>query len=136
MRRATSGVVLIFVLLAGSRVHAQDAERRRPVDILVRAQALLHAADVVSTSYDLTHQPPGLMVHEANPLLRPFERNVVWLEAVNTGAVAAEIYFVKRLSRRHSRAATALAAGLSVAKAWAVVQNVRVAARIQAARRR
>jgi 3-deoxy-D-manno-octulosonic-acid transferase len=75
-------------------------------------------------------------VHEANPLLRPFERHLVWLEAVNTGAVVAEISFVKQLSRRHPRAATAVAAALTVAKAWAVVQNVRVAGRIQAAGRR
>jgi len=103
------------------------------VDLLLGCQAVLHAADMFTTAYDLRlGGPQG--AHEANPLLAPFARRPVALTIVSGAIDILEAYTVKRLEPRHRRIARGYALALVALEVWTTVHNINVAGDLQRAR--
>jgi len=103
------------------------------VDLLLGCQAVLHAADMFTTAYDLRLR--GLQgVHEANPLLAPFARQPVTLTIVSGAIDVLEAYTVKRIEPRHPRIARGYALALVALEVWTTIHNINVAGELQRAR--
>jgi hypothetical protein len=95
---------------------------------------VLHIADIVTTSYDLTRPAAGLRATEGNPVLRGFSGSPVRL-AVTSGALTiANMWLLDRVRRTRPKTATWCLAALTVMEMIVVTNNVRAAGQLQAAR--
>ena len=103
-------------------------------DVLVGAFNVLHVADMVTTSYALTHPAPGLRATEGNPILRRFSGSPVRLAVASGAFTITEVWLMHRARRTHPKAATWCLAALTVMEMIVVTNNVRAAGQLQAAR--
>lgn len=123
-----------LVLLAASVAAAQDvpapASTRAAasdVDVLLAAQAVLHTADMISTSYDLTYRDG----REGNPLLGGFTRKPVTLALVSGAIDILQAYTIAKLQRRHPKVALWWARALVGTEAWTTINNINAAGELQ-----
>jgi hypothetical protein len=138
MRHAVCGV---FILCATTAA-AQNAQRVTSVtvtsasnfDVLVGVIDVLHFADMLTTSYDLTHPSRTLRAIEGNPVLRPFSGSPARLAAVSGAMTIAQVMALQHLNRRHRKLATVYLVSIVAVKMIAVTSNVRMAGMLQAAR--
>src|SRR3954471_4309188 len=86
---------LVLMLLFASAAAAQEPPlaavplnlHPSDVDVLLATQAVLHTADMITTSYDLTLSASA---REANPFLAPFTGKPVSLVAVSSAITAPQ----------------------------------------------
>lgn len=83
------------------------------VDVLLAAQAVLHTADMITTSYDLALSSSA---REANPFLAPFAGKPVSLVASSGAINFLQAYTVARLQHRHPKFAGC--GGRARSRAW------------------
>ena len=134
-------VCAVFILCATTAA-AQNAQRVTPLtvtpasnfDVLVGVIDVLHFADMLTTSYDLTHPSRTLRAVEGNPVLRPFSGSPAALAAVSGAITIAQVMVLQRLNRRHPKLATVYLVSIVAVKMIAVTSNVRMAGMLQAAR--
>jgi hypothetical protein len=132
--------LLAVTLLPARAAHAQAASERpspfsvRPtdVDLLLGCQAVLHAADMFTTAYDL-HL--GSAAHESNPLLAPMHAHPVALTAMSGAVDVLQAYAITKIQYRHPKIARVWAAALVAVEVWATINNVNAAGRLQRAAR-
>lgn len=137
MRHAVCGVVMLFAAAAA----AQEAPARlarfsvppSDVDVLLAAQAVLHAADMMTTAYDLSLSRDA---HEGNPALGAFTQQRIRLAIVSGAIDILQTYTVERLQRRHPKIARWWALALVGTELWAAVNNVKAAGELQRRRAR
>ena len=139
MRRA---LCLVVFLAWSAPAEAQVNPWRTPaayspsdVDVLLGCQAVLHAADMFTTAYDLRLGGPEA-VREANPLLAPFAGSPVTLTIVSGAIDILEAYTVKKLERRHRKIARGYALALVALEVWTTINNVNAAGELQRQRAR
>jgi hypothetical protein len=90
------------------------------------------SADVVTTAqFAHTYTTPRLtasgalvVLHEGNPLLRPFEQHPVAISAALMGEYAGQMWLAQRLARRHPRWAVAAMIAGSVVSTTYAARNV------------
>jgi hypothetical protein len=126
----TRAAVLVFVILSGAEVCLAQPAPVSNVDVLLGTHAILHVADVITTSYDLTRGRP-FGAGESNPLLKPFGPNPVPITAASSALSGLEAVMIKRLELRHPKLATAWSVGLVAIEVWATINNVNRAGEIQ-----
>jgi hypothetical protein len=132
---ARSAAVLA-ILLCGTPAFAQPEEAPASagppstLQTLLWTQAILHAADMITTAYDLRL---GGNAREGNPLLLPFSQNPVALAAISSGVDVLEMYTIIKLHRRHPKLAVAWAAILVGTETYVVANNIKVAGQLQGA---
>jgi hypothetical protein len=132
--RACCGVVLVL-MMAGAAT-AQDAPRARAtvnvqpsdVDVLLATQAVLHTADMIATSYDLTI---GSTAREANPLLGGFARRPVTLVMMSGAIDVLQAYTIAKLQHRHPKIALWWARTLVGVEVWTTINNIDAAGELQ-----
>src|SRR3954471_24800421 len=98
------------------------------VDVLLAAQAVLHTADMITTSYDLTLSSGA---REANPFLAPFTRKPVSLVALSGAINILQAYTIAKLQHRHPKVALWWARALVGVEVWATINNVNAAGELQ-----
>jgi len=137
MRRALClAVVLAWAAPAAAQIRPWRIVAANPpsdVDLLLGCQAVLHAADMFTTAYDLRLGGPQA-AHEANPLLAPFARRPVTLTIVSGAIDILEAYTVKKLEPRHRRIARGYALALVALEVWSTINNINAAGELQRAR--
>ena len=132
MRVACSLVLLIVFAGAAAaqeplvavplKLHPSD------VDVLLAAEAVLHTADMVTTSYDLTLSAGA---REGNPFLATFTAKPVSLVAVSAAINVLQAYTIARLQHRHPKIALWWARALVGVEVWATINNVNAAGELQ-----
>jgi hypothetical protein len=128
---------IVLAIVGAAPATAQTSAPTAPIssfEVLAGVHAVLHIADMISTSYTLTHPAPAFRAHEANPYLRPFEGRPAVLAAVSGACSVAEVLALEKIRRRHPKVATLAMVGLVVTELIVVTNNVRVAGQLQAAR--
>jgi uncharacterized protein DUF5658 len=105
-----------------SSLHPSD------VDLLVACQAVLHAADMFTTAYDLSL---GGTRREANPILKPLMHHPVTLTVASSAIDVLQAYTVTRLQRNHPKLARWWALALVATETWATINNVNAAGELQ-----
>ena len=137
MRRALClAVVLAWAAPAAAQIRPWRIVAANPpsdVDLLLGCQAVIHAADMFTTAYDLRLGGPQA-AHEANPLLAPFARRPVTLTIVSGAIDILEAYTVKKLEPRHRRIARGYALALVALEVWSTINNINAAGELQRAR--
>ena len=125
---------LLMLVVAFSLCGARDAIGQQPtvsnVDLLLGAHDVLHIADMITTTYDLT-RGRELGAKEASPLLRPFSSSPLAITAVSSALDVWQVVMIKRIQPKHPRLAVAWAMGLVALEAWATTNNISAAGRIQ-----
>lgn len=116
------------LLLLASPLAAQPPELPAPADtlnlLLNSSQAIVHAADMMSTAYALKLDARA---REGNPILAPFQKQPVAL-ALASGAIdVLQVWTISRLAPRHPKWAKAWATGLLAFEVWATRNNIRAA---------
>jgi hypothetical protein len=127
---------LLLMLLFASAAAAQEPPlaavplnlHPSDVDVLLATQAVLHTADMITTSYDLTLSASA---REANPFLAPFTGKPVSLVAVSSAINVLQAYTIARLQHRHPKIALWWARALVGVEVWATINNVNVAGELQ-----
>jgi hypothetical protein len=119
-------VALLFLAVPATAQVAPEPPRAAiatPVtlDLLVSAQASLHAVDMVTTAYAL-HL--GADAREANPLLAFAGSRPVALAAVSGTVDVLQAYVITKVQRRHPRLATVWAVALVATEGWATANNL------------
>jgi|SRR5690349_16341515 len=132
MRLACCVVLLLVVvkpaaaqgpsLAAVPNLHPSD------VDVLLAAQAVLHTADMITTSYDLTF---GSSAREANPVLAPFSGKPVSLVALSGAVNILQAFTIAKLQHRHPKVALWWACALAGVEVWATINNINAASELQ-----
>jgi len=100
------------------------------VDVLLGAHDVLHVADMITTTYDLT-RGRDVGAKEASPLLKPFSSSPLALAAVGGALDMWQVAMIKRIQSKHPRVAVAWAVGLVALEAWATTNNISAAGQIQ-----
>ena len=100
------------------------------VDMLLGAHDVLHVADMITTTYDLT-RGRDVGAKEASPLLKPFSSSPLALAAVSGALDMWQVAMIKRIQSKHPRVAVAWAVGLVALEAWATTNNISAAGQIQ-----
>ena len=129
------GCVLLLLAVA-SGATAQEPPRaavplnRHPsdVDVLLAAEAVLHTADMITTSYDLTLSANA---READPLLAPFAGQPVSLVALSGAINVLQAYTIAKLQHRHPKIALWWARALVGVEVWATINNINAAGDLQ-----
>ena len=98
------------------------------VDVLLATEAVLHTADMITTSYDLTLSSSA---REANPLLTVFAAKPVSLVALSGAINVLQAYTIARLQHRHPKVALWWARALVGVEAWATINNINAASELQ-----
>jgi hypothetical protein len=138
MRHAVCGVFILFAATAA----AQNTQQITPTtvtpasnfDVLVGVIDVLHFADMLTTSYDLTHPSRTLRAIEGNPVLRPFSGSPARLAAASGALTIAQVMVLRHMNRKHPKLATVYLVSIVAVKMIAVTSNVRMAGMLQAAR--
>ena len=143
MQRLASAVVLAALVAGAQPARAQvplhTAEKRpspfsvepTDVDLLLGCQAVLHAADMFTTAYDL-HL--GGTARETNPLLAPMHRHPVALTAFSGAIDVLQAYAITKIQHRHPKLARWWAMALVGVEVWATINNINAAGQLQRAR--
>jgi len=135
MRRAC-GLVLLMLVVA-SAAAAQEASPQSAgllnlhpsdVDVLLAAEAVLHTADMITTSYDLTLSSSA---REGNPFLAPFTGKPVAVVALSGAINILQAYTIAKLQHRHPKIALWWARTLVGVEVWATINNVNAAGELQ-----
>ena len=132
---ARGGAVVIAMVLCAAPAGAQSEEAPgthgvpSKVRVLLRTEAVLHAADMFTTAYNL--RLGGI---EANPVLAPLSKRPLALTAVSSGINVLQLYTISKLYDRHPKAAIGWALILVGAETFAVTNNVRAAGQLRRAR--
>jgi hypothetical protein len=124
----TAALVMIWCAALGSVVRAQQPVSN--VDVLLGTHAVLHLADMLTTSYDLT-RGPSVGAREANPLLSMVGSRPISIVTASSVISTAQAVMIKRLEPRHRVLATVWAAGLVAVEVWATINNINRAGEIQ-----
>jgi hypothetical protein len=133
MRLACSLVLLILFAsgaaaqeppLAVVPLHVHPSD----VDVLLAAEAVLHTADMITTSYDLTLGPGA---REGNPFLATFAGQPVTLVALSGAINVLQAYTIAKLQHRHPKIALWWARALAGVEVWATINNVNAAGELQ-----
>ena len=133
MRLACS--LVLMIVFASAAAAAQEPLAAVPlnlhpsdVDVLLAAEAVLHTADMITTSYDLTL---GSSAREANPLLAPFTGKPVAVVALSGAINILQAYTIARLQHRHPKIALWWARTLVGVEVWATINNINAAGELQ-----
>ena len=125
-------LMLVFVSAAAAQEPPQAAVplnlHASDVDVLLAAEAVLHTADMITTSYDLTLSSSA---REANPFLAPFAAKPVSLVALSGAINILQAYTIARLQHRHPKIALWWARTLVGVEVWATINNVNAAGELQ-----
>lgn len=133
MRIACCVVLLLFVAkpaaaqeppLAAAPLNLHPTD----VDVLLATQAVLHTADMITTSYALTL---GSNAREGNPLLAPLTGKPVALVAMSGAVDVLLAYTIAKLQHRHPKIALWSARALVGVEAWATINNVNAVSELQ-----
>jgi Domain of unknown function (DUF5658) len=122
------GCAVMAMVLCAAPARAQSEEapgtHRIPSNlrVLLGTQAILHAADMFTTTYNL--QLGGI---EANPILAPLSQQPVALVAFSSALNVLQIYAITKVHHRRPKVAMAWAVILVGAEAFVVANNVRAA---------
>jgi hypothetical protein len=136
LARHAAVIVLLLCATSGRAQSTEGAgtnqpeESRTTLHILLGAQAVLLAADMVSTAHAL-HLGGG--AREGNPLLRPFSGHPLALAAAMGAVSVLQTYTIVKLHRRHPKIARGWALALVGLQSYAVTNNIRAAGRIRRA---
>jgi len=98
------------------------------VDVLLAAEAVLHTADMITTSYDLTLSSSA---REGNPVLAPFTGTPVAVVALSGAINILQAYTIARLQHRHPKIALWWARTLVGVEVWATINNINAAGELQ-----
>jgi hypothetical protein len=98
------------------------------VDVLLAAEAVLHTADMITTSYDLT---VSASARESNPVLAPFTGKPVALVALSGAINILQAYTIAKLQHRHPKIALWWARTLVGVEVWATINNINAASELQ-----
>ena len=128
MRRCLALALLVSVCDARSAIAQQPTVSN--VDVLLGAHDVLHVADMITTTYDLT-RGRDVGAKEASPLLKPFSSSPLALAAVSGALDMWQVAMIKRIQSKHPRVAVAWAVGLVALEAWATTNNISAAGQIQ-----
>lgn len=132
--RLACGLVLLIVFASAAaaqeRPRAAVPLKRHPsdVDVLLAAEAVLHTADMITTSYDLTLSASA---RDGNPLLATFTSQPVSLVALSSAINVLQAYTIARLQQRHPKIAVWWARVLVGVEVWATINNVNAASELQ-----
>lgn len=127
-----AAVACTLMLVVGvDAIGAQTVTPASDLEVLLHVHSVLHAADMITTSYDLTR---STRARELSPLLKPFADKPGTLAVVSTALSATEVWAIVKLRTKHPRLAVAMAAAIVATEVWAVTNNIRVAGRIQDSR--
>ena len=126
MRRLALMIAIALSAAATARAQTLPSD----VDVLLAAHAVLHTADMITTTYDLTRGHAS-GAHELNPLLAPLSRQPVLLVSVSSAIDVLQVYVVKRVEQTHPRWALVWSAALVAVEVWATTNNIAAAGRIQ-----
>jgi len=99
------------------------------VDVMLGVQAVLHTADVLTTSWDLT-RGREIGAIEGNPILNPLGNQPPVLAAVSGALDVLQVIVIKRIEPKHPRWALVWSAALVGLEVWATTNNIAVAGRI------
>src|SRR5262245_30919600 len=127
--RQVERVALIILIAWSSATIAGAQQLPSNVDVLLGAQAVLHKADLLTTSWDLT-RGREVGASEGNPLLQPIAGRPPLLAAVSGALDVLQVVTIKRLERKHPRWALAWSAALVGLEVWATTHNIAAAGRI------
>ena len=127
---------LVLVIVFASGAAAQDPPvaavplnlHPSDVDVLLAAEAVLHTADMITTSYDLTLSPSA---REGNPFLAMFTGKPVALVALSGAINVLQAYTIAKLQHRHPKIAVWWARALVGVEVWATINNVNAASELQ-----
>jgi len=100
------------------------------VDVMLGAHDVLHTADMITTTYDLTHGQ-ALGASERNPILKPFGSRPALLTGVSGAFDVLQVAVIKQVERTHPRWALVWAGALVAIEVWATTNNIAAAGRIQ-----
>ncbi|OLC41969.1 MAG: hypothetical protein AUH43_23635 [Acidobacteria bacterium 13_1_40CM_65_14] len=100
------------------------------VDVMLGAHDVLHSADMISTTYDLT-RGRAFGATERNPFLKPFAARPSLLTGVSSAIDILQVTVIKRVERTHPRWALTWSAALVAVEVWATTNNIVAAGRIQ-----
>jgi hypothetical protein len=98
------------------------------VDVLLAAEAVLHTADMITTSYDLTLSSSA---REGNPVLAPFTGKPVAVVALSGAINILQAYTIAKLQHRHPKIALWWARTLVGVEVWATINNINAASELQ-----
>lgn len=124
---------LALVIVIGlSNAALARAQSRAPsnVDVMLGAHDVLHSADMISTTYDLT-RGRAFGATERNPFLKPFAQRPSLLTGVSSAIDILQVTVIKRVERTHRRWAFTWSAALVAIEVWATTNNIVAAGRIQ-----
>jgi uncharacterized protein DUF5658 len=142
-RRLAGALVLVALVASAAPARAQaplqdPATRPSPfsvqptdVELLLGCQAVLHAADMFTTAYDLQL---GNAAREGNPLLAPLNRHPVALTAISGAVDVLQAYAIVKIQHRHPKIARWWASALVGIEVWATINNINAAGQLQRAR--
>lgn len=136
MRLACS---LVLMIVFASAAAAQQPTRAAvplnlhpsDVDVLLAAEAVLHTADMITTSYDLRLSPSA---REANPLLATFTGKPVSMAALSGAINVLQAYTIAKLQHRHRKIALWWARSLVGVEVWATINNINAAGELHRCR--
>ena len=133
MRLACS--LVLMIVFASAAAAAQEPLAAVPlnlhpsdVDVLLAAEAVLHTADMITTSYDLALSASA---REGNPFLATFTGKPVSLVALSGAINVLQAYTIAKLQRRHPKIAVWWARTLVGVEVWATINNVNAASELQ-----
>jgi len=133
MRLACS--LALVIVFANAAAAAQEPLAAVPlnlhpsdVDVLLATEAVLHTADMITTSYDLTLGPGA---REGNPFLATFTGKPVSLVALSGAINVLQAYTIAKLQHRHPKIAVWWARALVGVEVWATINNVNAASQLQ-----
>jgi hypothetical protein len=121
-------LIIAIVLSAAVSTRAQTLPSN--VDVLLGTHAVLHTADMITTSYDLT-LGRAVGANELNPMLRPFSRHPSLLVGMSSAIDVLEAHVIKQVERTHPRWALVWSAALVGVEVWATTNNIATAGKIQ-----
>jgi hypothetical protein len=127
---------LVLILVFASAAAAQEAPlaavplnlHPSDVDVLLAAEAVLHTADMITTSYDLTLSASA---REGNPFLATFTGTPVSLVALSGAINVLQAYTIARLQHRHPKIALWWARALVGVEVWTTINNINAAGELQ-----
>jgi len=126
---------LVLVIVFASAAAAQEPLAAVPlklhpseVEVLLAAEAVLHTADMITTSYDLTLSRSA---REGNPFLATLTDKPVSLVALSGAINVLQAYTIAKLQRRHPKIAVWWARALVGVEVWATINNVNAASELR-----
>jgi len=122
--------LVIVIGLSNTAFARAQSQALSNVDVMLGAHDVLHSADMISTTYDLT-RGRGFGATERNPLLKPFAERPSLLIGVSSAIDVLQVTVIKRVERAHPRWALTWSAALVALEVWATTNNIVAAGRIQ-----